>query len=618
MIDWTQVNPFNYSTLSIISLLVFLIILITLLFLKFKHQTSLIDTLLHPFIKLFMIIFTFIKKLFDPIIKGLNIYPYQSLLLQFFCCYLVFFCIMITHPFPFLARWSTITDTILYSFLLFFLVSIFIQFVVPFSGSKEGFNPNVAHFKQNIGIYFGLLASIFIVIILAIGISYLAANHTSESWYVMMIAMFALAIISLHILWTFIGKFTPIKLPSISNIFSYMFPINILSKVFPQIVNSLKETSPEMYILLAVEISFLLAYFVIPLIGNMLYLKSPGNKDYDGLLNMKIKGMLSHINSQKEVLKDLQGSIDIDWTNAAKLDSNTLRVKLYDAGYTEATEPAASVYVRQNQNQVHDLYKKIQDSQDELIKLEDEWKTDKDYSTKQILRNPIYTDNITQLGSFENLTTGNDYNYKYTVSAWFFVHNQPPNHSAAYNKFTSLLNYGNKPNILYNSKDGILQVRMKTGTADDIVYETENFPLQTWNNIVINYDQGTLDIFINGVLVETIPRIIPDMKFANIYAGEDNGISGGICNVVYYSGNLSRDRIVFFYNLLKKQKFPIFLSTIDDFINAPLQKIRGVYDRHPYISILGVIGGIVLPLAYLHGFQEYNLKKKGTIIKYKK
>ena len=605
MIDWTQVNPFNYSTMSIMSLLVFLIILITLLFLKFKHQTVLTDALLYPFIKLFMSIFTFTKKLFDPVLGILNIYPFQSLLLQFFCCYLVFFSIMITHPLPFLARWSTITNTILYSFLLFFLVAIFIQFVVPSDGSKEGFDPNYTHFKQNIGIYLGLLASIFIIILLAIGISYLAANHTNASWFAMVISMIILAMVVLHMVWTFIGKFTPINLPSLSKILSYFISIKALQRFSSYIINNLKNTSPEMYILLAVEISFLLAYFVIPLLGNLIYLKSPGNKDYDGLLNIKIKGMQSHINSMKEIMKDLQGGIDIDWTNAAKLDTNSLRVKLYDAGYTEATEPAAFVYVRQNQNQAAELYKDIRDSEDKLKELKDEWKTDKDYATKQILSNPIYTDNITQLGSFENMKTGGDYNYKYTVSAWFFVHNQPPNHSAAYNRFTSLLNYGNKPNILYNAKDGILQVRMKTGTADEIVYETKNFPLQTWNNVVINYDQGTLDIFINGELVETVPTIIPDMKFANIYAGEDDGISGGICNVVYYSGNLSRDRIVFFYNLLKKQKYPVFPSTIDNYINTPLKEIRGVYDRHPYISILGVIGSIAVSLRVLRGFKEH-------------
>ena len=29
-----------------------------------------------------------------------------------------------------------------------------------------------------------------------------------------------------------------------------------------------------------------------------------------------------------------------------------------------------------------------------------------------------------------------------------------------------------------------------------IVYEVKEFPLQKWNNVVVNYDGGTLDIYI--------------------------------------------------------------------------------------------------------------------------
>ena len=148
------------------------------------------------------------------------------------------------------------------------------------------------------------------------------------------------------------------------------------------------------------------------------------------------------------------------------------------------------------------IYKKTQDLADELKALKTEQQMEKDYSSKQLLRNPIYTDVRTALGTFEDLKVGNDYNYKYTLSAWFFLHNQPPNHSPAYNTFTSLLNYGDKPNILYNSKEQILRIQVKTNTEEKVNFETKNFPLQRWNNIVINYDQGTLDIFINAKLVK--------------------------------------------------------------------------------------------------------------------
>ena len=230
---------------------------------------------------------------------------------------------------------------------------------------------------------------------------------------------------------------------------------------------------------------------------------------------------------------------------------------LYGAGYTTATEPAAGVLVRQNQAKVLAVMQEIIDLKDKMQVYKAEEKQNKDYSSKQLLREPIYTDKVVKLGSFEDLKVGDDYNYQYTLSAWVFVHNQPPNYRYSAEKFTSLLNYGDKPNILYNIKTQTLRFVVKTNTEEKIVFETKGFPLQRWNNIVINYDNGTLDIFINAKLVASIPSIIPDMKFDVAVSGEKDGISGGICNVVYFSGNLSLDRIEFYYKLLSSQRYPV-------------------------------------------------------------
>ena len=86
---------------------------------------------------------------------------------------------------------------------------------------------------------------------------------------------------------------------------------------------------------------------------------------------------------------------------------------------------------------------------------------------------------------------------------------------------------------------------------------TTNFPLQKWNNVVMSYDKGTFDVFINGKLVASHPEIIPYIQFDNVVSGEDNGISGGICNIVYYSGRLSQSRIQTYYGLLKDSDPPV-------------------------------------------------------------
>ena len=43
---------------------------------------------------------------------------------------------------------------------------------------------------------------------------------------------------------------------------------------------------------------------------------------------------------------------------------------------------------------------------------------------------------------------------------------------------------------------------------ENVVYETKNVRLQRWNNILINYNGGTLDIFINGKLKSTTQNIV--------------------------------------------------------------------------------------------------------------
>ena len=98
--------------------------------------------------------------------------------------------------------------------------------------------------------------------------------------------------------------------------------------------------------------------------------------------------------------KKLEGGIDIDWTKVEDVNDLDLKSMLYDAGYTAATETAASVFVRQNQAKVLAVLQEIQDLKDRQQGYKDEEKQNKDYSSKQLLREPIYTDKEVKLVSF--------------------------------------------------------------------------------------------------------------------------------------------------------------------------------------------------------------------------
>ena len=66
------------------------------------------------------------------------------------------------------------------------------------------------------------------------------------------------------------------------------------------------------------------------------------------------------------------------------------------------------------------------------------------------------------------------------------------------------------------------------------IYKTKNILYQKWNNMVIKYDRGTMDVFLNGELVGSRPSIAPYMTYETIQVGSNNGLAGGISNVMYY------------------------------------------------------------------------------------
>ena len=90
-----------------------------------------------------------------------------------------------------------------------------------------------------------------------------------------------------------------------------------------------------------------------------------------------------------------------------------------------------------------------------------------------------------------------------------------------------------------------------------IMYKIKKFPLQKWNNVVINYDSGTFDIFINSKLVASFPNTVPYMSMDEITIGSDKGVPGGICNVVYFPISISYERIKINYELLKNKNPPV-------------------------------------------------------------
>jgi hypothetical protein len=191
-------------------------------------------------------------------------------------------------------------------------------------------------------------------------------------------------------------------------------------------------------------------------------------------------------------------------------------------------------------------------------------------------KHPQYTDSKTDR-----------FAYRYALSGWFYINPQPPNTSRAYSVYTNILSYGKKVQIEYNGKLNSLRVmaavpskgnspvkgkKLVTDMSDNTVkidkietdadnmsiqvYQTNDVIYQKWNNIVINYNGGELDVFLNGVLVSSITGAVPYMSFDTIIAGANNGIMGGVCNINYYKDTLSEKTIKTTYKSLRIKNFP--------------------------------------------------------------
>jgi hypothetical protein len=93
-----------------------------------------------------------------------------------------------------------------------------------------------------------------------------------------------------------------------------------------------------------------------------------------------------------------------------------------------------------------------------------------------------------------------------------------------------------------------------------IVCTIPNILLQKWNNMIINYSNGTLDIFYNGTLLKSFRNAVAEMTYDALVSGAKNGIQGGICNVNYFNKNLSSTQIYSLYHLVKDKTPPVTLS----------------------------------------------------------
>lgn len=199
---------------------------------------------------------------------------------------------------------------------------------------------------------------------------------------------------------------------------------------------------------------------------------------------------------------------------------------------------------------------------------------------------------INELNSISDYLTLNQplktYDYQYGISFWFRLDADSPSTNASYNKYSTILNYGGKPNVMYNASTNTMIVTMKSKdeesmssspvlsnkesrdeNGDLIVYTKTNVLLQKWNHVVINYNGGTLDVFYNGELVKSVYGVVPYMEYDALVVGQENGIYGQLCSLNYFNKNLNLSQVYYLYHLVKNRDPPITYDANQNIIKQP-------------------------------------------------
>ena len=176
-----------------------------------------------------------------------------------------------------------------------------------------------------------------------------------------------------------------------------------------------------------------------------------------------------------------------------------------------------------------------------------------------LLVNPVPLDRVHNLGLFltkedvklyntSKLDTSEkffNYNYAIAFSLWIFP--QPKSVSDAYTKSSNLINISDIVKVIYNNNNiefwAATTVPGNNPNRLIKLYEYKEFKYQKWNNIIINYQGGSLDIFINKSLKSSTPNITPLKNNNSAVLGDVTGINGGIKNVSYFQKALSQQDI---------------------------------------------------------------------------
>ena len=177
----------------------------------------------------------------------------------------------------------------------------------------------------------------------------------------------------------------------------------------------------------------------------------------------------------------------------------------------------------------------------------------------QIINKPVKLYELNSITSSQNLNGSNNSTYNFAMSFWVYIDSVPPSVNNTYTKEGNILSLGKTPIVRYKSINNSIIVSVESNnsaTGERIIANIPDIKLQKWNQILINYTSGTMDVFYNSKLISSTIEVVSYQNFDLLVIGENNGISGGLANLVYYKEPLDIYKIKYLYNSLKTKSTP--------------------------------------------------------------
>jgi hypothetical protein len=487
---------------------------------------------------------------------------------------------------------ATIVNYTLIIIGIILALSLFLwNFKELYTTDKYGPDGNLKTIMKKSGVYLFYIICLGLALGLLAAFTYFSFSYNIVSitslWFLNIIGIVA----TMFILYTQLKKIPLIKnLLTKSRLFELLYNlIFILPCLFMEtaqyIYRQFKNTPNTVYKVFFAELVIIVLFILIPILKRTLYTTMPSNSNKNDFIQNQIDSVdIETENLEKEIAfikitKNENPTTKINLSNSTWnkiiekrlfLIKNTeeLKTELINNGITTSSDIDQILrYIQKNTEKIMLKTSQIKDLKFKKEKMKKQLENYKRITkAKVLIMEPKYlntkhdTDDDGNIMTYENITQDSvleQYSYNYAISCWIFLHSQPPNYAKTSNKYASIFNYNNKPKISYNSKKNILKIEMNNGLGKKIIYENKKFPLQKWHNIVINYNNGVLDIFINAKLVASYPNVVPYMSMDKISLGENDGVSGGICNVVYFPQYISKTRIDTNYYLFKEKNPPI-------------------------------------------------------------